>query len=326
VSAEALIEKARSDFLAQIIQAKRLMNDTVQYRHIVVVSIGDISTQYFQNMADTVTSIIGSGTIDLTGVQWRGIDIGATEPAGMSQSLSPYFGFNFPMFFPATVQLSVKTTDQPYLFPLDGVNPGPFAVSIRSQAQWDTVFNWTGFASNGAVTAATSTKPWIFSAPLDSGLAKVWAKDPSHIADREEIYPGGTFGIVTKATYLQATTKNISADVAHSVPFLTDDEIHTARTAVKKVKNALAAKNFAMVFHAGILIIRSPIAISKIEVFDLTGKLIMTIDPLRYIVAQGQYRIPLKSILHLKGIRAYIVRVSGVSLQKIITINLEGLR
>jgi hypothetical protein len=44
-------------------------------------------------------------------------------------------------------------------------------------------------------------------------MVKLWANDESHLTDKEEIYPAGTFGIVNKAAFLQATIDNKSDDI-----------------------------------------------------------------------------------------------------------------
>jgi hypothetical protein len=323
-TADAIIEKSQKDFLAMMQTIKRLFKDTVQYRHIVLLTEGDGNSYYNKAFRDTLSQILDSVTVDFGGwwEQWRGVDLTNSAPVN---SLTPYLGFNFPMFFPATVQLQIANGSQPYQFPLDGLHPGTFAVSARTDTEWDTLFSWTGFSSNGAITVKLQTKPTIFRAPMDSGLAKIWARDESHITDREETYPGGTFGILTKATYFQATTKNISPAIAHSIPFLTDDEIHANRTAII-AKKASAFVKEKIEWRHGILTLTSPAPLTKICLYDLAGRLIATIDPMKFAAGQTRYVIPLHSILRGKGFKLIIVKIVAGAQQKSFKLSLEGLR
>jgi hypothetical protein len=323
VTAEALIEKARSDFLSQISYSVKLLRDFADYRHIVVLSTGNPPAPYSKNIQDTLTQLLDSATVDLYDAVWRGVDMRESIPAETKQKLKPYLGFYFPMFFPATVQLSVANGPNPYLFPLDGIKPGSFAVTIRAADQWDTVFNWKGFASDGEITATYSSRPMIFTPENDSGLAKVWAKDESHLTEIEEIYPGGTFGIVTKATYLQATINDISPAVARGVPFLQDEEIHVQRTGIIAAKKRCAAAGISARYARGVLLITAPVPLSRIEFYDLTGRKIGVVSLDRFAWGQGSFRIALNTLGFLKARKMVVMKIIGGSVQKIMKLNLE---
>jgi hypothetical protein len=326
VAGESFIDKVRNDFFVQIASARRLMNDKTCFHHIILVSVGDVSTSFSKDLHDTLAAILDSATIDMYSAQWRGVNTSATIPSGMNLKLVPYWGFNFPMFFPATVQLGIYNNDRPFLFPLDGVHPGSFAVSIRMQTAWDTVFNWTGFASNGEKTAVFSMTPYLFQNHSDSGLVKIWAKDENHLTDKEEIYPAGTFGIVTKAAFLQATIQNINTDIAKNVPFLQDNEIHAPRTRIASPCKPPTMPKIKIELHQGILSVTSSTVISKIEFFDLQGRLIGSIDPSRLKAGRNHYRIPLNILFNFKGLKMMVIKISSISQTKIFKLNLEGVQ
>ncbi len=327
VAEESFIDRTRNDFVVQVASARRLMNDKTCFHHIILTSVGNVPSAFPMILQDTLTALLDSATIDMFSAQWRGVNIAATIPPGMNFKLVPYLGYKFPMFFPATVQLSVYNNDQPFLFPLDGVHPGSFAVSLRMQTPWDTVFHWAGFAVNGEKTAEYSMTPNRFQIPMDSGTVKVWAKDENHLTDKEEIYPSGTFGIVTKAAFLQATINNTSSDIVKNIPFLQDNEIHAPRTRIASfLKIRTAAPDIKIELRQGILSIASSCGIAKIEFFDLQGRLIGTLDPSRLKTGKNHYRIPLKMLLHFKGLKMMLVRISGISQTKIFKLNLEGLQ
>ncbi|MBN2036670.1 MAG: hypothetical protein JW768_08020 [Chitinispirillaceae bacterium] len=326
VTAESLIEKARSDFLSHVDYSATLLKDFTDYRHIVLVTTGDPKAPYSKNLKDTLTELLDSVTIDMRFALWRGVDIGASVPAGTDQRIRTYLGFRFPMFFPATVELSISNGQNPYLFPLDGVNPGVFAITARAVEQWDTVFNWKGLDSEGAMTARFSAKPFIFRTENDSGLAKVWAKDESHLAEIEEIFPGGTFGIVTKATFLQATRDNISEMVAQGVPFLTDEEIKVRRTGITSLKKKGVLSGISTRYARGVLCITSATPLSHVEFFDLSGKKLGSVSLARFVTGKGSYSIPVATFLFLKTRKIVLVKIVGASFQKVVKLNIGDYR
>jgi hypothetical protein len=326
MTSESSIERVRKDFLSCIVSARRLMNESNSYHHLILVSTGNVASLFSKDLHDTLAGILDSTTIDMISMKWQGVNTSASVPAGMSNKLVPYLGFKFPMFFPSTVQLSVDNGNRPFLFPLDGENPGVFAVSIRTQTPWDTIFNWTGFASNGEKTASFSMKPNLFLNSMDSGLVKLWAKDENHLTDKEEIYPAGTFGIVTKAAFLQATVTNINQNIAKSVPFLNDDEIHALRTQIASCRKLPSKQDVKIDIQQGVLSISSSFAAVKLEIFDLQGRLIASINPTQWAIGKNSYLIPLKKFLNLKGLKMMLVKISGIAQSKIFKLNLEGLR
>jgi len=143
-------------------------------------------------------------------------------------------------------------------------------------------------------------KPMVYRFANDSGLAKVWAGDEGHTADKEEVYPGGTFGIVTKSTYLQATTTDLSPDISETVPFLRDEEIHAPRTPIMKASAKKAVQRTLVQYSNGLLTISASRELREAFIYDANGRLVERINLTSSRIGGGQYRVLLKK------------RVSGV--------------
>jgi hypothetical protein len=326
VADESFIDKVRKEFLTTVGLARNLMTDPGCYHHIILPSSGDVAPSFSKDLHDTLAAILDSGTIDMTSAQWRGVNISASLPSGMQRKLVSYMGFNWPMFFPATVQLRVDNGSRPFLFPISGEHSGVFAVSIRMQTPWDTMFNWTGFASNGEKTANFSMRPYLFQTSIDSGLVKIWAKDENHFTDKEEIHPAGTFGIVTKEAFLQATVKNINPDIAMSVPFLNDNEIHAPRTSIANPRKLHPGQEMSVTLARGGITVFSFFPAVKIELFDVRGRRLASVNPSQWATGKNHYFIPIHRILNVKGLKTLFVKISGNSQSKTFKLNLEGLR
>jgi hypothetical protein len=247
-------------------------------------------------------------------------------PSVYDQSLIQWGSFYFPAFTPLSVKLKINTADQSYSFPFSTVDMSNFAVSARISGAWDTMLTWMGYDQNGNVTSTLAASPVVFRVPMDSGATKLWAHDDSHIAEVEETYPGGTFGIVTKSTFLQATIQDASTISSNGVPFLEDFEILAPRTSQKSPVKAVANHGMSFSFHDGILTLTNAGELRKLEVFDLSGKLLASIDLRAYRISNGQYRIALRTILNLTGHRVLLVKLIGPAFQKTIKLIPGGVR
>lgn len=150
----------------------------------------------------------------------------------------------------------------------------------------------------------------IFKFFADSGLAKIWANDKDHIADNEEIYPGGTFGILTKATYFQATIKSIIED-DHSkmCPYLNDDEIFAPKTAI--VKKFVNAKKSTISLTNGILNITTPRNFTTLKIIDLSGRVLFSIDIKIFRTGISGFKIPMNLFMTKFASRKITLVLSG---------------
>ena len=323
----SVIQAAQNDFLSLLRTAVRLLADTsVAYRHLVLVTAGDATGAFASDLRDNTDSILVHTSIDPTNSQWRGVDLTASLPSAADQSLMPWASFNFPAFTPLTVQLRINTSEQAFTFPFKSVDVSDFAVSARISGTWDTSLTWLGYDQGGNITSTFKVSPVLFKVPVDSGAAKLWAHDESHIAEVEETYPGGTFGIVTKSTFLQATIKDVSTISSSGIPFLEDFEILAPKTSQRTPVKAASARSFAFSFHDGILTLTNAGELRKLDVFDLSGKLLASIDLRSYRTAAGQYRIALRTIMRLAGHRVLFVKITGFTFQKTIKLVSGGVR
>ncbi|MBN1309167.1 MAG: hypothetical protein JXA18_14685 [Chitinispirillaceae bacterium] len=309
---ETVIQKARDEFLNAISDAGDLLSSESgkDFRHIIMISIGTASNTYLEDLHESISLDNDGITVFYQSVPgWRGVDITASLPAS---KLFPWSNYSFPAFSPVTIQLSVSNADQPFSFPLKKQSwEAALTFTARTAAAWDTILTWTGFDSEGKPTRTITEQPQVFRHHADSGLAKLWAGDHSHIAEKEEIYPGGTFGILTKATYLQATKENIADDISRSVPYLTDDEIQASRSSsVSNRIHASQRKTALRIIH-GNLHIFSPRQFTALKVFDLQGRLLLHLDLKNYASPTGGFIIPLGKFLKTRRFNMLVIQLSG---------------
>jgi hypothetical protein len=324
--ATTAIEQGQHDFLSQLKSATGLFGDTsIGFHHVILMSTGDAYTTYVENLKVNADSILTHATIDFTGAQWRGVDLWASLPSITDQALVQWNGSYFPAFFPLTVQLRIQNADKPYSFPIASLSASDFTITGRTAGAWDSVFTWMGFDQKGKVTATLVTKPFLFREPTDSGVAKIWAHDVNHVAEVEETYPGGTFGIVTKSTYLQATIADTSSINSNSVPFLADFEILAPRNTQAKPAKHKVVGGMTVAYRDGILSLTNAGDLRKLELFDLSGKLLARIDLAAFKTGAGSYRIALRSFAKLSGHRVFIVKISGPSFQRIFKLTAGGI-
>jgi hypothetical protein len=319
----SLLEQSRNDFLSTIKNAKTLlMNGTgSQYQHIILISAGFPKNNITKNYYREVTDVLNSVTVASENASWYGVDLQNTFS---QKGLYQWRGYLFPTFSPVLIQLRINNALQPLSYPLSQNTWGqPFSLSARETALWDSAFVWTGFDGAGVPTVSIEEKPMVYIIHADSGIAKLWADDENHIAEKEDVYPGGTFGILTKATFFQATVDNISDIDQSSIPFLNDDEIHTPRT--KTIKKANADIKSTLKIVKGVLNIETEKDFSILKITDLTGKVILSIDLNRYKTGIHTYSIPLSAILQKYGKKKLLGILIGKTTQ-VLTIDIGGLR
>ncbi len=324
-TSSSAIELAQHDFLAQLRQASALLKDTtVAYRHIVLVTVGDASSSFSTDYSDNIDSILASISIDAANAQWRGADMFGSLSQVSDQSLVPWQSFNFPAFAPLTVQLTIRTSEHPYAFSFTTDGDSNFATTARTSGVMDSVFTWEGFDQKGKETFSITTQPLVIRAPADSGVAKIWAHDDSHVSEVEEPYPGGTFGIVTKSTFLQATLQDTSTVASGTVPFLADYQILAQKSSVRTVLPHTTA-GLKISFRDGILSLANAGDLRRLDIYDLSGRLLASVDLRAWSTGSGSYRVALRSLIRLAGHRVFIVRITGPSFMRVFKLTAGGI-
>lgn len=303
------IQRARDDFLAAISSAQELLRGGQGYKHIVLVTAGGVSKLNPEDLHESVSLSEEGITIAYQSAIWRGVNMEATLNV---DCLSIWNGFYFPPFTPVTIGLTLNNNEQPFIFPLKKESWDiPVTFTGRTAAAWDTVLTWTGFDSDGKPFRSVTENPALYRHRLDSSLAKLWAADGDHMTDREENFPGGTFGILTKSTYLQATVDNVAEDVSETVPFLSDEEIY----AYKSLPARNRARSESNCAHPrlinGNLHIPASGGYTELRVFDLQGRLLLRLD-LRVLGNCAQERIvSLEKLLGRRRLHLLVLRLSG---------------
>lgn len=307
----SIIEKSRNELLQTLGKASSLLqNDTVnKYHHIIILSAGSAPDNNLINMNADISEFIKKYSLTASGVQWRGVDIGASIP--LSNTLYNWKNFLFPSFSPIIIQLRISNTQQPFSFPLTENDwKKPLSITGSTSAQWDSVLVFTGIDSEGRQTGTVNIKPMVFKFFADSGLAKIWANDNEHIADNEEIYPGGTFGILTKATYFQATVKSIMEDDhTKTCPYLNDDEIFAPKSAIQK--KAVSIKKSVISLTNGILNITTPRNFTTLKIIDLSGRVLLSMDIKKFRTGISGFKIPMSLFMTKFASRKITLVLSG---------------
>jgi protein required for attachment to host cells len=305
------IEQSRTAFISTLTKARDLLDNYngAEFNHIVVITTPSPYGDFRKDLSESVAEILDSITIDVNGAVWEGVEMSSINANG---ALYRWNDFRFPVFNPATIQLTVTNAQQPYSFPLKVTDwNNALTFTARTDAAWDTVLQWEGFDAEGVSTRTITEQPTAFRFHADSGLAKLWAGDGDHIAESEAVYPGGTFGILTKSTFLQATTADMAEDVSSTVPFLNDDEIYAPREVAVKNSHSTQSSRLSLRMTSGILYISNPGSFTMLSVFDLQGRLIATIDLQRYRQSGGNCVLPLLRLLKRNGLRMFVIRLSG---------------
>ncbi|NLG15989.1 MAG: hypothetical protein GX556_01515 [Fibrobacter sp.] len=292
-------EQSRNDLISALQKASSLLKKagSGKLRHILLVSAGGIHYGSQKDMSEELGTILDGITVGAASAQWHGVNIGSTFPAS---NLYLWNGFLFPSFSPAVVRLRIKSAEQNYDFQLSqNIWSTPLKFTGRVSASWDTVFYLTGFDEAGKQTSTIEIKPIVYSFHADSALAKLWAGDKNHIAETEEEYPGGTFGILTKATFFQATKNSIVESSSRNVAFLSDEEIFAPKTPVKN-RATQSVKPFVL-YRNGVLQISSADKYQTLKIYDLNGKLLLSLELSRFRTSGSTLTIPLAKMLGNRG-------------------------
>jgi hypothetical protein len=279
----------------------------------VLFTQGSAVIGYSNLSATLVDSLLDSATVYTANAQWHGVDINSVMPTDWSNQQQTIEGVRFPVFRPTTVHLQVDNYTMPYAFPLSGHATTTFAIGIMTIDDWNTSLRWYGYDDNGVLIRQTQTTPEVYDTPLDSGLAKVWAADNSHVAEREIDNPGGVYGFVTKAMFLRAGTEHASTDSAVGVAFLNESEIHLPVTVHTPRAELTAARQVHHSYTRGILTLAASPAfgLARIRVFSLSGRLLLEIDPEQFRIGAGRYVLPLRYLLPRLCGQAVVVSLQG---------------
>lgn len=308
---QTVIQQARDEFASTLSKARHMLESNVKtdYRHIIIVTLGGTEDSYRKDLSESVIRENDSITISAQSVVWRGIDINATLPP---TQLYPWEKYLFPAFSPTTIQLTAVNSQQPYSFPLkkDSWQSSLF-FTARTGSSWDTALTWTGFDAEGKVTRSIKEYPLVFRHFADSGLAKLWAGDHSHIAEKEETFPGGTFGILTKSTFFRATINDTADDISLTVPYLDDDEIIAPRSISVKKPPVSKIKATTIRIIGGNLHITSSEKFTTMKVYDLGGRLLLNLDLRMYYKKAGCSIIPLSSLIRNRSLNMLIITLSS---------------
>ncbi len=288
-------EQSRNDLISVLQKASSLLkkSGSGKKHHIVLVSAGSVFEYDQKDMSGELGAILDGITVDASNAEWFGVNIGSTFPAS---NLYFWNGFLFPSFSPAAVRLRIKSAEQSYDFQLpQNVWSTPLNFTGRVSASWDTVFYWTGFDDAGKQISTVEIKPVVYSFHADSALAKLWAGDKDHISETEEEYPGGTFGILTKATFFQATKNSAVKSSSRNVAFLSDEEIFAPKTPVKN-RATQSVKPFVL-YRNGVLQISSADEYQTLKIYDLNGKLLLSLELSRFRSSGSTLKIPIAKML-----------------------------
>ncbi len=306
----SLIEQSRNEFVSSFSKASTLLqNDTVtKFHHIILLSSGNSPFDNLKDMKNEISGIIKNNTFTISAAQWRGVDFG-TIP--QSSNLFMWKYFYFPSFRPTIIQLRIRNAQQPFSFPMaENDWKKPISITGRTDTEWDSTFVFTGIDGDGKQTGSVTVQPLVYRIHADSGLAKIWANDKDHIADNEDIYPGGTFGILTKSTYFQATIKNIvEDDHTKTCPYLNDDEIFAPKTAVRKSVHNVSKSTISIA--NGVLNITTPRNFSTLKIIDLSGRVLLSIDIKIFRTGISGFKIPMNLLLTKFASRKLTLVLSG---------------
>jgi hypothetical protein len=330
VTQQSRAQKTVAEFRAVVRQALAMYSTTPFVRkHFVVVSAGEVDYQFDLVSRPHMDSLLVDTniTMDASPARWGGIDFNVALRGAWQQGLSSWGSYLFPAFEPSTVELKIVNPLRPYSFPLSVSTDRQFAVVIKTSEEFLPGLQWTGYDVFGKVTNVLSTTPLSFATPQDSGLAKIWARDGSHVCDREEDLLGARYGIVTKATFLRASIEDQVALESDGVPFLDDEEIHVTPVRPKDA----AKKNTASLQYTvkgGMLSFTVPAKadVRTVEFFNLRGRLVLSLELSRFRLTDGSFSIPLRQLLPSKAAALLIARVKGSGYFSTFTFNFGGVQ
>ncbi len=299
LSSDFGIDDARDEFSRSLNTVRAMYTgDTSALRHVVLLSQGTAAVGYSDLTAARVDSLLGGVTVYSQNAQWHGVDIMQVMPTVWSDNHQTVEGIRFPVFRPTTVHLRVDNLDMPYAFPLSGHSAVTFAIGIMTIADWNTTLHWYGYDEAGNLIRQTQTEPEVYESAQDSGLAKVWAADGSHVAEREVDNPGGVYGFVTKAMFLRAGREHATADSSVGVGFLSSAEIHLPVAVHTPRKELSAARTVSHAYARGVLTLRvaGSFGLARIRIYTLDGRLLLELDPRRFCTGSDTYVLSLAAL------------------------------
>ncbi len=316
------IENARAEFLS-ILQSSKGMYSVLPniLKHMVINTFITVPKSINVVTPEYIDSSMSGITIDATNTSWRGVDPSYIIPGVADQNLYKWNNFYFPAFQPAALNLKINNSFQPYSFPL-AIDAESFSISIKASYPWDSTLLWEGYDHLGNSIGNTMSNPLIFDMPSDSGLVKVWARDEDHTCESEETNLGARYGIVTKAMYLRATINDTSNEFTNGISFLKEDEIVPVKVIPQnkpgfilsyKYMNGNLSLLFAQKYNP-----------TKLSVFDVKGRKLLTVQLARYKTGSNKFLIPIKNLINRLGTNFLIVNIRGTNINKTFTLICGG--
>jgi hypothetical protein len=296
-------DREREAFLATLREAVGLFSGSdMMLRHIVLISAGKAPEGLRVLTRQKIDSLLDGATVDAANASWRGVDIGDLLPSRAEQQLTEWRGFGTPGFQPSTIQCKLtsrSSAHDPIVFPLEAAPGKAFAVSFKSAMEWNSRITWIGFDHLGAITDTLSAPTLYYDAPRDSGLVKIWAGDRDRSGNGNETLIGQRYGVLTKATFLQAGLSD-TADDTGALPFLDDEEIVYPQPVIARRNNS--RNGFQCRLIGAHLEVRlgaaSPGAF--LELYDPSGRLLLRLALARYHHGGGLYRIDLRAFASVR--------------------------
>jgi hypothetical protein len=309
-----------ADFIKSVHASIALYSDsTGTLHHLVIITAGP-STSSTQLAYTTVDSLLQGATYDGTAANWRGVSFGVAASSINRQKLVPYFGYNFPSIEPVQVSLKFRNAAKTFNYLFNPQTNSTFAIIGKSSTAWDTMLVWTGTDNTGNVTGSFAMLPSVNRAVLDSGLVKLWAADKNRLKESVENDLGGTYGILTRAYTLTATTADSTSGAGAGVHYLTNDQISSPEVAgvagsPASVKIDKSFFGYAIVNNVLTLKFGAALTPTLLRIYDLRGRLIATIF-LTDILRSGIVSIPLDGIMNHKRIQSLVACVEGSNVHK----------
>lgn len=305
------LEEGQREFVAYLKSAVSTFSaDTAVLKHVVIVSLGSAPTSSIALQKQTVQDALGDATICAVSVKWRGVNFAESVPRVFEQGLQSFGGYWFPAFEPAVIKMEIRSGTQRYAFPFSVRSPSPLAVTAKASAPWSDTLTWTGYTPEGLIVGSASTIPRLYAVASDSGLVKIWAADESHVCEHQEEYLPGTYGFLSKDAYLKAGLDDRPGDPGlTAVPFLTFDGIYVPTPVAHPLAARVDTKAVTVSLRHGMLTLGGlPFeSVCRVQVLDMRGRLLMTLDPDQQWLFGGVLRMEIGSRLRGMGNQNLIV-------------------
>ncbi len=313
--AESYYDKKRGEFYDAVEKATAMFGaDSALLKHLAVLSLGSGQATINKLTTAGLDSLLGPVTLDAGRGQWTGFNFNTLVATPQQQHLSPWQGFYFPFFQPSTIKVNIRDRVQTYSFPVAANDGEMINVVLKSSRAWDTTITWVGYDPYGDSTGALSITPFNYETELDTGLAKVWARDIHRVTEKEEDQLGARYGLVTGGSYLAASSGDRVSFSGNSVPYLERDEIDIEVTPVAPVTRVYVHR-LQHYIRANALYLGwgTDMAYRSIEVYDFRGRLIARLSLAGFLLNRNEAMVPLTEIGLAKKTGMYLVRVRGIS-------------